>query len=95
MSEKTQIPDESEIIAQGKADYFSHRGVYANPYKAGPPAHFNAYERGWMQSLKRDGASLVDTPPPDAGSWYRIEPLKPAVNEYALLKGRDGPRRSK
>lgn len=95
MSEKTQIPDESEIIAQGKADYFSHRGVYSNPYKAGPPAHFNAYERGWMQSLKRDGASLVDTSTPDADSQYRIEPFKPAVNEYALLKGRDSPRKSK
>lgn len=89
------MPDESEIIAQGKADYFSHKGVYNNPYKSGPPADFNAYERGWMQSLKRDDARLVDTPKPDADSQYRIEPMKPTVNPYALLKGRDGPRKSK
>lgn len=89
------MPDESEIIAHGKADYFSHRGAYSNPYKAGPLADFNAYERGWMQSLKRDDARLVDTPKPHADSGYRIEPLKHAVNEYSLLKGRDSPRKLK
>lgn len=89
------MPEESEIIAQGKSDYFSQHGVYHNPYKAGPVASFNAYERGWMQSLKRDEAKLVDKPPPDTDARYRIEPLKPTVNLYALLKGRDSPRQPK
>lgn len=49
------MPDDNkvdEIIRQGKDDYFTNNGVYNNPYRAGS-AEFNAYERGWMQSLKR------------------------------------------
>ncbi len=41
-----------EIVRQGKSDYFTTKGNYENPYKSGTAEH-NAYERGWMQSLKR------------------------------------------
>lgn len=41
-----------DIIRQGKDDYFTQKGHYANPYPPGSDK-FNAYERGWMQSLKR------------------------------------------
>lgn len=53
--EGNPMPDDNkvdEIIRQGKDDYFTNNGVYNNPYRAGS-AEFNAYERGWMQSLKR------------------------------------------
>ncbi|MDO6444139.1 hypothetical protein [Marinobacter sp. 2_MG-2023] len=40
-----------DVIRQGKDDYFSQKGRYANPYPRGSEK-FNAYERGWMQSLK-------------------------------------------
>lgn len=89
------MSNEAEIIAQGKADYFSHKGVYVNPYKDGTPANFNAYERGWMQSLKRDDARLVDRANPGIATKCQIEPIQPVVNLYALLKGRDGPRKLK
>lgn len=57
---------EAEIIARGKADYFSKKGVYSNPYSPASP-EFNHYERGWMQSLKFNGGRLVGVakrPPP-------------------------------
>lgn len=41
-----------DIIRQGKSDYFTQKGHYDNPYPTGSD-EFNAYERGWMQSLKR------------------------------------------
>ncbi len=47
------------IRAKGKADYFAHNGEYSNPYPTNSP-EFNAYERGWVQSLKDNGARLVD-----------------------------------
>jgi hypothetical protein len=80
---------EVEIIARGKADYFSKKGVYQNPY-APSSAEFNHYERGWTQSLKLDGARLVTlakTPSPPA---HQKTPLE---NRYAELKGRSGPLR--
>lgn len=40
-----------DIIRQGKDDYFTQKGHYDNPYPTGSD-EFNAYERGWMQSLK-------------------------------------------
>ena len=83
---------EAEIIAQGKADYFSHKGGYKNPYAGGKPAEFNAYERGWMQSLKRDDARLVDTSNKPVAFSVQIQPARPIENLYALHKGRDGPR---
>lgn len=82
---------EAEIIAQGKSHYFTHKGVYNNPYGSGT-TEFNAYERGWMQSLKRDNASLVDVP---SNPVIVDVPIKPTENLYALQKGRSGPRSSK
>lgn len=86
---------EAEIIAQGKADYFSHKGVYKNPHAGGTPSEFNAYERGWMQSLKRDDARLVDASNQPVSFSVEIQPTQPHENLYALLKGRDGPRNLK
>lgn len=55
MPRRESVPDEKKIdaiIRQGKYDYFTQKGVYKNPYRSGS-AEFNAYERGWMQSLKQ------------------------------------------
>lgn len=49
-----------EIIRQGAQRYFSDNGVYRNPHPCGSDA-FNAFERGWMQSLKKDDGRLVST----------------------------------
>lgn len=83
---------EAEIIAQGKADYFSHKGVYKNPHVGGRFADFNAYERGWMQSLKRDDTKLVKPSNQPVAFGVKAQPIRPVENLYALLKGRDGPR---
>jgi hypothetical protein len=53
-------PKEPDHIARqrGAREYFLHRGEYRNPYPHGS-ADFNDYERGWMQSLKRNDGKLV------------------------------------
>lgn len=51
--------DLDAIRTTAKADYFAKKGKYCNPYPPNSP-EFNAYERGWMQSLKADGARLVE-----------------------------------
>ena len=45
--------DDKQLIDEGRTAYFSSNGNYFNPYKVGS-MEFNAYERGWMQALKRD-----------------------------------------
>lgn len=47
-----------EITALAAREYFEYQGAYRNPYRQGTP-EFDAYERGWMQSLKRDDARLL------------------------------------
>lgn len=47
-----------EITKLGAAKYFEDHGIYRNPFPNGSQ-EFNAYERGWMQSLKRDNGRLV------------------------------------
>ena len=80
---------DADIVSSGKNDYYSHKGVYKNPYASGT-IECNAYERGWMQSLKFDNGRLVEltkrprTKPPEP---------RPAVNLYALAKGRSEPRK--
>ncbi len=85
----------AEIVSRGKNDYFSHKGVYTNPYKMGTPG-FNDYERGWMQSLKHDDGKLAAKA--QAQTWmppqFSSTPVpKTPVNLYAELKGRSGPRK--
>ena len=80
---------ESEIVNTGKKDYFVNKGIYKNPHPYGSP-EFNAYERGWMQSLKFDNGRLVDLAKRPAA---KPAASKPVVNQYALMKGRDSPRK--
>lgn len=48
----------NEIKKLGSRKYFEDRGVYRNPYQIGTPEH-DEFERGWMQSLRRDDARLI------------------------------------
>jgi hypothetical protein len=59
--------DLREINKLGAKKYFEDHGVYRNPYPPGS-AEFNEFERGWMQSLKKDNACLVqkDKMPPSS-----------------------------
>ena len=41
---RCQLTKDSEIVARGKADYFSNRGAYQNPYPQASE-EFNHYER--------------------------------------------------
>ena len=43
---------------RGARDYLRDAGRYPNPAPLGSDA-FNKYERGWMQSLKKDDAKLI------------------------------------
>lgn len=86
----SELPTEAEIVNRAMRDYRRNRAEYQNPYPNGTQG-FNAYERGWVQALKRD-----DSKPP-------MQPFKPVpvvrsapkseVNLYALAKGREGPRK--
>lgn len=77
---------------RGACEYFLHRGEYRNPFPHGS-ADFNQYERGWTQSLKRNGGKLVslDAPPRTSGTPTPA-PLS-NYNAYAELKGRSTPRK--
>ncbi len=50
--------DLPEITKLGTKKYFEDCGRYRNPYPSGS-AEFNEFERGWMQSLKRDNGCLA------------------------------------
>lgn len=73
------------IVEAGKRDYFLKQGEYTNPYSHGT-SQFNDYERGWMKSLKYDGARLVNS----MSKQPQTASIK--INQYALLKGREKPR---
>ena len=84
------MPTEAEIIAKGKSDYYTLKGVYKNPHPMASP-EFNHYERGWTQSLKFDGGRLVELNKKPA--QFPAAPLKaPEYNAYAEQKGRHAPR---
>jgi hypothetical protein len=83
------MKSESEFVRQAHEDYAKKSGVYNNPYLLASPA-YNAYERGWMQALKRDGGKSVNFASPSLPSTH-AQPT--GVNLYAELKGRSGPRR--
>ena len=94
MSSSTSIGKSEDGPRQrGAREYFSHRGVYRNPFDAGT-FEFNEYERGWMQSLKLNEGKLVNV------SWLPPAPSKNSApspasnyNAYAELKGRSHPRK--
>jgi hypothetical protein len=91
MATKPPARGEDGARQRGAREYFVHRGEYRNPYPLGS-ADFNEYERGWMQSLKRNEGKLVslDAPaPPGPAST----PAPSDYNAYAELKGRRGPRK--
>lgn len=80
-----------QIRESGARDYFAMSGKYSNPYAIGTAEH-DAYERGWMQSLKRDGGKRVDAKGvPDFSQKGQSKAQNP-VNLYALAKGRSGSR---
>lgn len=89
MPSEPRAPEKESPRDQGGRDYFRHKGQYRNPHPPGS-ADFNEYERGWMQSLKRDEGKLVPAPPkPSQGTRTPTSDY----NAYAELKGRSGPRK--
>lgn len=75
---------EHEIIALAARQY-AEGGKYRNPYGLNA-AEFNAYERGWMQALKRDNARQLSEAPTPAPTPSVAQ--KPSVNLYEIAKGR-------
>lgn len=71
-----------EINKLGARKYFEDRGVYRNPYPIGSPES-NEFERGWMQSLKKDGAHLVSESEREAGSQTKIARAAPTATDIA------------
>jgi hypothetical protein len=77
---------------RGEREYFLHRGEYRNPYEVGS-ADFNAYERGWMQSLKRNDGNLVQSHAAKHAPTRAPSAAPSTYNAYAELKGRGTPRK--
>lgn len=50
-----------DICKLGAKKYFEEHGKYKNPYPNGT-LEFNEFERGWMQSLKRNEGKLMAMP---------------------------------
>lgn len=93
MKEPEPASHEDAVRQRGAREYFLHRGEYRNPFSVGS-ADYNSYERGWMQSLKRNEGKLVDLhSPPSPPPLSR--PVAPSsdYNAYAELKGRSRPRK--
>lgn len=84
------MPTEAEIIAKGKSDYYTFKGIYQNPYPV-TLREFNHYERGWTQSLKLDGGKQVEISNKPV-QLPVAPPQAPIYNAYAELKGRSKPR---
>ena len=84
------MPTEAAIIAKGKSDYYTLKGVYTNPCPMASQ-EFNHYERGWTQSLKFDGGKLIEIS--NKPAYSPVAPAKtPEYNAYAEQKGRSKPR---
>lgn len=47
-----------DIRRLGPKRYFDGLGVYRNPHSMGSP-EFTDFERGWMQSLRRDDGRFI------------------------------------
>jgi hypothetical protein len=96
MEEPKSASHEDAVRQRGAREYFSHRGEYRNPYTVGS-ADYNSYERGWMQSLKRNEGNLVNlvnlVNPASPPSVSRPTPPPSEYNAYAELKGRSRPRK--
>jgi hypothetical protein len=75
----------------GEREYFQHRGEYRNPFEMGSDA-YNAYERGWMKSLKLNGGKLGSAATPAPAVLPRRLPSTSEYNAYAEMKGRSKPR---
>lgn len=50
---------EEDVYKLGAKRYYEWNGEYRNPYSIGTP-EYNLFERGWMQSLKRDNGRLAE-----------------------------------
>lgn len=82
--------DLDEVIRQGAQRYFTDKGVYRNPHPAGSD-EFNAFERGWMQSLKKNDGRLVDSlspgPPSDKRRNTPKNDVETQAERYRSRKG--------
>jgi hypothetical protein len=90
IKDQIQKSREESPRERGFQDYFRLKGHYQNPYSLNSE-EFNEYERGWMQSLKRDDGKLI----PSAFYKKAGEPAAKRADEfnrYAEEKGRSAPR---
>ncbi|GAA5172285.1 hypothetical protein [Viridibacterium curvum] len=76
----------SEINKLGARKYFEDRGVYRNPYAAGSPEG-NEFERGWMQSLKKNGGRLVKESELQAEKLVKQATSDDMIKRYREIKG--------
>jgi len=68
-----------EVFKQGFESYSKNKRKLSNPYENGSN-HFNEFERGWIQALKRSGNFFAKS--------RKDEALEP-VTEKSLLNKRD------
>ena len=88
------MADLENVRGEGERSYFTNNGAFICPYPHGTP-EFDAFERGWVQSLKRDPNPVSATRSPPPWDYTQTAPTPPPerYNAYADLKGRSTPRK--
>ena len=88
------MADLENVRGEGERSYFTNNGAFICPYPHGTP-EFDAFERGWVQSLKRDPNPVSATRSPPPLDYTQAAPSRPPerYNAYADLKGRSTPRK--
>ncbi len=82
-----------KVTEEGAQSYFIHKGRFVCPYAWETP-EFNHFQRGWIQSQKRDPnpvKAVLHRAPWDYTQAASLPPER--YNAYADLKGRSKPRK--
>ncbi len=87
------MSDLEAVREEGGRSYFINKGAFVCPYARDTP-EFNYFERGWVQSQKRDPNPVKAISPPAPWNYTKATPPPPPepYNAYADLKGRAKPR---
>lgn len=87
------MADLENVRGEGERSYFTNNGAFICPYPHGTP-EFDAFERGWVQSLKRDrtqfpqpGLHRLGITPKQRRPRRQNDTTRTPISRVALLLG--------
>lgn len=88
------MSDLEKVREEGERSYITNKGVFLCPYADHTP-ELDYFERGWVQSRRRDPSPVKAVPSPAPWDYTKAAPPAPPdpYNAYADLKGRAEPRK--